>query len=218
MNPRDLNLQNVAPTVMVPRFEPLAAIRPDSHRYLAAENGFYLEVARPWLHGVFQISESPLRLPYGKVEPRFDLSIGSKLLKSGLSAFILAARRAAPDEYAAWLLFSPATRDICSYYEPDVISKGRAHIDYERPVATPTSLPVIDCHSHGHFESGFSPTDDEDDLIDDVKIAFVVGSLNCENITISARLVGLGLNICISEWAGALVENHGIANATRISP
>ena len=63
MNALDLALQAACPAVMIPRYEPLALLTSDSHRFLIAGDGMYVEVRRPWLHAVLKVMDSPIPLP-----------------------------------------------------------------------------------------------------------------------------------------------------------
>lgn len=220
MNALDALLHEQVPTVMVPRYEALAPIRPDSHRYLIAEDGLHLEIDRPWLHGVFKIGDSLQAFPYGPVAPRFDLRLRGSALTQRLAQFIAAARAASPDEHAAWLLFRKDRDGALDYYAPAVLRRSAGHIAYVRPDARPDCLPIIDCHSHGCFNAfisppyGFSAQDNRDDLKDDLKIAVVVGNLDQPAVSVIARLVGLGLEINISEWVISLLQNDGVLTTT----
>lgn len=207
MNTLDALLQSVAPMVMVPRYEALTPIQPDSHRFLAGSDGIYLEVDRPWLHGVFPYGASGLAFPYGKVDLVFNLNVHTESLKASLSTFIREARAVSPNECAAWLTYHPDQGEL-GFYKPQVFSAGQAHISYERPNATPISLPAFDCHSHGVLPAFFSKRDNCDDLKDDLKIAIVVGNLDREKISVVARLVGIGLDLDLSEWVASFVHNN----------
>ena len=210
MNQLDTVLQSQVPMVMVPRYEALTAIRPNSHRYLSCSDGIHLEVDRPWISGVFKVSDCVL--PYGQVAPRFALKIHSAHFAAMLGAFIEASRHAFPQEHAAWITFHPEQGDL-RYFMPAILSVGRGHIQYERPEASADCLPLIDFHSHGALPAFFSNTDNNDDLVDDLKIAIVIGNLDRPEPTAVARLVGLGLNVNISEWVNAFVQN-GVTETT----
>lgn len=91
MNKLDQNLQFLCPTVMVPRFEQLQPLDANGHRFLAAGDGLWIEVKRSWLNARMPIASSPLRLPYGMVEPVVDFRFGRGLLPL-LERFTLEAR------------------------------------------------------------------------------------------------------------------------------
>ena len=210
MNSLDTVLQSEVPMVMVPRYEALPPIRPNSHRYLSCADGIYLEVDRPWINGVFKVSDCTL--PYGEVSSRFALNIRSGHFAAILHAFVTAARQTSPQEHAAWATFHPEQGDL-RYFAPEILSVGHGHVQYARPNASPDSLPAIDLHSHGLLPAFFSQTDNNDDLADDLKIAIVIGNLDRPEPTAVARLVGLGLNVNISEWVKAFVQN-GVTETT----
>ena len=207
MNALDGILQSQVPAVMVPRYEPLEPIRPDSHRYLVASDGLYLQVDRPWIHGIFKISDTAFPLPYGQVAPCINLRFRTAQIKSVLATFVAASRNACPIEHAAWVTFHPAAGGELGYFAPEILSQDENTISYVRPDATPDCLPFLDCHSHGRSPAYFSATDNRDDLSDDLKLAFVAGRLDQDEVSVAARIVGLGLNTDISEWIGSLVEN-----------
>lgn len=209
MNAFDTLIQQVCPTVMVPRHEPLALMENDGHRFLMGSDAFYVEVRRPWLHAIIRLGDTPVALPYGQPPLVFDLHIDRHALVGGLRHFIEQARAVAPLEHAAWLMFNPATKGL-DYTEPVILSRSNGHIRYERPEASATSLPAIDAHSHGTFKAFFSQTDQKDDLNDDAKLAFVVGSLDQPYPSIAMRLVGLGFSLDISEFAASLLYDEGI--------
>ena len=50
MDSRDVALQSVMPTVMVPRYSELEELATAGDRILMAANGVWLEVCRAWLY------------------------------------------------------------------------------------------------------------------------------------------------------------------------
>lgn len=213
MHMLDANIQSLAPMIMVPHFEALPAIEPNSHRYLAASDGIYIEVSRPWIHGVFRTG-SVLRLPYGKLNPHCDLKITGDHIKTGLQRFMATAEETPCLECAAWLLYSVDEQALTGYFQPPTVSQTEDSISYRRPIAQPALLPVIDCHSHGSFVAYFSRQDDADDLEDDLKISVVFGNLNRGTVSVAARVVGLGVNVNISDWVCSLVQTACIPTKT----
>lgn len=210
MNQLDLVLQTVCPTVMVGRYEPLALLDSDGHRFLMAEDGVHVEVLRPWLHVISKVSEVAVKMPYGQVPALFKINLHRRALAAGLRRFIGRAAELAPDEHAAWLTFDPDQGAI-GYVEPLVISRGREHIQYRRPDATPSCLPVVDCHSHGTSPAFFSGTDDKDDRTDDAKLAFVVGNLDQPTPSVAMRLSMMGLSIDLSEFVRSILDHSPAA-------
>ena len=106
---------------------------------------------------------------------------------------------------AAWLPYAPQAKTFL-LSKLEYLEQGPGRVQYLRPTSSPDALPVVDCHSHASFPAFFSVTDVQDDKDDDLKIAFVVGSLNEEKPTIAMRLVGLGgVSIDLTEWITELL-------------
>ncbi len=210
LNKLDALLQGVCPCVMVPRYEELALLDHDGHRFLIGSDALHVEVRRPWLHAILTVVDSPVPLPYGNPPQVFSINIQRKALVGCLQHFIRRARDASPQEHAAWLTFEPNDGTL-GYVEPDVISRGHGHIQYHRPEVTASCLPTVDCHSHGLLPAFFSSEDERDDRSDDAKLAFVVGSLADANPTIAMRFVGFGLAVDLSEWVRPLLYADGLS-------
>lgn len=209
MNPLDTALQAACPCEMVPRYEELIPLTEDSHRFLIGGDALYVEVRRPWLHAILKVVDSPIPLPYGTPKPLFAMSLQKRALLGGLQHFISRAREASPVEHAAWLTYDPGQGAV-GYTEPEVISRSEGHIQYHRPDASPSCLPVVDCHSHGVAPAFFSATDERDDSTDDAKLAFVVGDLDKPSPSIKMRFVGFGLSVDLSAWAVSLWNNDNL--------
>jgi PRTRC genetic system protein A len=199
MNPLDASLQAACPCVMVPRHETLPPLEADGHRFLMGGQALFIEIRRPWVHVVHRIVDIPMPLPYGDPEEKLSLAISRPTLTAALSAFIERARQHFPLEHAAWWNFRSEDATL-EYHEPEPLSRGAGHVQYLRPQASASSLPFLDCHSHGIFSAFFSDMDDQDDLVDDLKLAFVVGSLDLEAPSVVMRLVGLGVSLDLSAW------------------
>lgn len=213
MNVLDATLQAACPCVMCPRYEPLALLEDDSHRFLICGDGLHVEVKRPWLHAILKVMDSPIPLPYGQPPKLFSINIHRRALIDGLQHFIRRAREVSPLEHAAWLTFDPSQMAV-GYVEPAVISRSGAHISYHRPDASLVCLPVVDCHSHGILDAFFSDEDEKDDRTDDAKLAFVVGNLDKPNVSVAMRFVGFGLSLDISNWIRGLMYADSIPNET----
>lgn len=205
MNTLDCVLQAACPCVMVPRYEPLSLLADDKHRFLAAGDGLYVEVRRPWIHAILKIIGSPISLPYGQPPSLFSINLHRRSLVSGLRHFIHRAREMSPIEHAAWLIYD-SIQGAMGYIEPEVVSQGTAHIQYLRPDVTATSLPVVDCHSHGTLAADFSSVDEIDDKTDDAKLAFVVGNLDLAIPSVAMRFTGFGLAIDLSDWVSSILH------------
>lgn len=201
MNALDKNLQSLFPTVMVPRFEPLAQMTANGQRLLAAKDGLWLEVRRSWLHLRLPLSSSPIPLPYGTLEATVQFAFGQELLPL-IRRFEREARAAFPLEHAAWLVWDAASERL-DYESVRITSQGRGYVRYERPGERPGRLPCVDLHSHGAFPAGFSATDDTDD--DDTKLAIVFGNCDLIRPSVAARLCVQGTHHDFSEWVNALL-------------
>jgi len=204
MNPLDLTLQTACPCVMVPRYESLALLDDDSHRFLAAGDGLYVEVRRPWIHAIIKVMDSPIPLPYGQPPALFSINLHRRALVDSLQCFIRQARESSPMEHAAWLTVDPL-QSTMGYVEPAVISRGAGHVIYHRPDASASCLPIVDCHSHGADHAYFSGVDEDDDRTDDAKLAFVAGNLNQPIPSVVMRFVGFGLSVDLTEWVASLL-------------
>lgn len=211
MSALDKALQAACPCVMVPRYDDLALLSDDSHRFLIGGSALHVEVRRPWLHAILKVVDVPVPLPYGTPPSLFAIHLHQRALVGGLQHFIRRAREASPIEHAAWLTFDP-TQGAVGYVEPEVISRSEGHIQYHRPDATPTCLPVVDCHSHGTAPAFFSATDERDDSTDDAKLAFVVGDLDKAVPSIKMRFVGFGLSVDLSAWCESICHNIDSSN------
>jgi PRTRC genetic system protein A len=66
------------------------------------------------------------------------------------------------------------------------------HVKTILPILAEGEHMVLDIHSHGRFPAGFSPVDDKDDRGEN-KVAFVVGNLDKETVTMDSRLCLEGL-------------------------
>lgn len=204
LNPLDATLQAACPALMYPRYGGFVVLdeNADTHRFLICGDGIYVEIRRKWLHAILKVSDVSIPLPYGTPTMFLNIYLDRTALAMGLRHFIRRAQEASPIEHAAWLTFDPDTKAV-GYVEPEVISRGGAHIQYHRPEVRANNLPVVDCHSHGRFAAGFSDTDEADD-VDDAKLAFVVGNLDTPVPSIAARFVGFGFSQDLSDWARRL--------------
>lgn len=189
-DPRDAFLQAHTPTVMVPRFGALDPLAASGHRFLAAADGLWLELRRPWLYVREHVAYAGVAMPYGNVERVAMYAFGAPALQSVIDAFKLDALRATPNETAGCGVWIEADQRL--EYRPLVLidaSPGR--VEYHRPTLADGEHLAVDLHSHGELGAYFSATDDEDDA-GEVKLAVVLGNLDDE-ITMALRLCVLGL-------------------------
>lgn len=190
-DPRDAVLQRHSPLVPVGRhgrFEPLAA---NGHRYLAASNGLWLEVRRPWLYLRQLVAESAIDLPYGDIDIALRYEWERWQLEALVRRFTADAELAMPNECAAWGIWS-ATSGRLDYLPLDPIEATPGRVTFERPPLSPHEHLAVDLHSHGRSAAGFSATDDADDR-GEVKLAIVVGELHAREPSLAARVCALGL-------------------------
>ncbi len=196
MNRLDQVLQSHFPTVLVPRYEPLAALQETGDRFLLGARALKLEISRPWLHAVVALSAGDWErdLPYGDApEDEFTLRCG--VIPRGLiEAFEARAAASCPNEVGAWIVWSETTREF-SMIELPTISHGPSHLNYDRPTLESNSWLIADLHSHGRGQAFFSSTDDRDDA-GAVKLAMVAG--RCDGAVqwcMRAELLGVRVRI-----------------------
>jgi len=186
LSPRDAILLAATPTLMAPRFGRLDELAVGGRRYVAARDGWYLEARSPVVSACVRLAQAPRPLPYGTVEPYVHLA-GGLLPRELLFEFLAEACAAAPQEWAAGVVYSPANHR----YERvglEVVSASDGHITYRMPDDDSDRL-VLDIHSHGHGPAFFSRVDDASDL-HGVYIASVLGHCTCpEAVQCVSRLV-----------------------------
>lgn len=197
---RDAIILAHTPVLAVPRFGELAALEKAGHRYLVDEEGLWIEVRRPWLHVRAPIASrfataygGGHALPFGRLERLMQYAFTDEDLNRIQTLFLHDARRAMPDEFAAWAIFDERTRRL--EYRPliaDLATEGGLQ-GIRRPRLEDHEHLAIDLHSHGRLDAFFSSTDDADDA-GEVKLAVVVGKLDREPRW-DTRLCLLGLFI-----------------------
>lgn len=200
-DPRDAILQAHTPAIIVPRFGELAPLEKSGHRYLVASDGLWLEVRRPWIHAraLIAMPHADHVPPFGEVSPdSFDgrdyeavYAFGREDLDRIQTLFLHDARRACPDEFAAWAIWNDRERRL-EYLALFAAETSPVRLDgLVRPRLEDHEHLALDLHSHGRGAADFSSTDDEDDR-GEVKLAVVVGNLD-ETPTWCTRLCLLGL-------------------------
>lgn len=192
LDSRDRILQAHAPVVMVPRFTTLALPDRPGHRYLAAHDGLWLEVLRPWLHARVLVAPAEIPLPYGRVEQRITYAFSRRDLEEIEHRFLHDAARAFPNECAAWGVYDERTGKL-EYWPLIATAATPGSVDLERPRLLDHLHLAIDIHSHGAIGACFSGTDDEDDA-GEVKFSVVIGNIDQE-LTFARRLCLLGMFI-----------------------
>lgn len=191
MDSRDVALQSVMPTVMVPRYSELKELATAGDRILMAANGVWLEVCRAWLYArVLVAKPSIIPVPYGQVSEVMRFGFG-KLPKAMVAQFIEQARARCPNECAAWVVWNQRTNEwrLMMLEETSV---GPGHVNVNLPTLEEDEHMVMDLHSHGLTEAFFSRTDNKDDR-GATKIAGVIGNLDKPEATASFRLCANGV-------------------------
>ncbi|WP_247538466.1 PRTRC system protein A [Ralstonia pseudosolanacearum] len=204
----DAKLWDSAPTVAVPKFAALKELEEVGHRFLATAEGLFVEVRRPWLHviqPVAPLNGQTVRPPYGTVEPKVKLAFGRLGATFPMvRAFIEAARQAAPNEHAAWVIWDSRTGDL-AYRELQITDTTPDAISYDRPKLEDHESLVVDMHSHGSLAAFFSEQDNLDDA-GEVKISCVVGNLvDGKTPSIQFRLCVLGMFLPLKVPAAAVL-------------
>lgn len=193
MNPIDLALQSVTPTVMVPKFGTFEPLLRAGHRFLVAADGLWLEVRRPWVYFRRRLAaQTEVAMPYGALQEDFSLSFGT-VPRNLVLSFADYARTRCPLECAAWVVWNEHTKefDLRTLAETSV---GNEHVDVVRPKLDDGEHLVVDLHSHGRLPAFFSSEDDNDDK-GEVKISGVVGNCDQDQLTVKFRFCANGLFI-----------------------
>ncbi len=195
MDIRDQIILQHAPVIACPKYSnDLPPMTANSHRFIATQDGLWIEVHRPWLHLLWPLAVSEIPLPYGTLERTITWPWNRAQLVEQIKRFIAHARDALPNEAAAWVMWSSAAPDHLIHLplEPETATPGS--IRYRTLLKAPSESLVIDLHSHGEAPAFWSSTDDEDDT-GEVKIAIVVGEVNDNKPAVRIRLCALGLFI-----------------------
>lgn len=193
MDIRDKIIIDNAPVIAEPRYGERWPMPTNSHRFMAAEDGLWVEVHRTWLYLLHQVAVTEIPLPYGAIEPARTFIFSRESMLAIITMFISDAREELPNEAAAWAVWD--TRDGRLHYrplEPDHTSPGG--ITFKRPVLDTHESLAIDLHSHGDMDAFWSATDDADDT-GEVKLSVVVGEVTDSKPSILIRLCALGLFI-----------------------
>jgi PRTRC genetic system protein A len=202
MNNLDAVLQTACPTLMVPKFGEFEPMIKSGHRFHAAADGLWLEVKRPWLHLLWPIAQQNLcAMPYGTLEKKIQFAFG-RIPSELMQIFVADSTAALPNEFGAWLIWDDIEK-ILKYRPLKAIETGPGHLKVERPDLDEHESLAVDLHSHGHYDAGFSPTDNRDDH-GEVKLSGVVGKLGTAEPTIVFRLCAAGKYINIEVGNGEI--------------
>lgn len=193
----DAVLQAATPTVMVPRFMPFEPMTKSGHRFLAAHDGLWLEIKRPWLHAVLPVAlQQQVAMPYGWVKRNVTIQCGQ--IPTRITDSFTRDAAITPDiEIAGGGIWNEAT--LSWRYERFEATEADAnHIRYQRPILAENEHLILDMHSHGRSSAFFSSTDDKDDK-GEVKMAMVFGhDSDTGEIEMRLRLCILGMYMPIN--------------------
>lgn len=190
LDKRDIALQTLTPSVMVPKFSEFQKLEQAGARFCLASNGLWMEVKRAWLDLCVPLAlQDQVLMPYGQLKQSMQFNFG-KLPSSFLSRFLEEATAALPNEHAAWFIWSEDTGEM-RYETLEAESASAGAITYRCPVLEEGEHLIADIHSHGHLHAFFSEEDDLDDR-SEVKIAIVVGNVGTETPTMQMRLCANG--------------------------
>ncbi len=190
MDKRDIALQTLTPSVMVPKFSELEQLEQSGHRFCIASDGLWMQVKRPWLELCVPLAQQHIvSMPYGKLEENMQFNFGI-LPKAFLQKFLQEARNHLPNECAAWFIWDENTAEM--RFEMLVADNATSgSITYQCPVLEDGEHLIADIHSHGEGHAFFSFQDNDDDRTE-VKIAIVVGNVDTDTPTMRMRLCANG--------------------------
>jgi len=204
LNRIDAALQGATPTFMVPRHEPFIPMEKPGHRFLAARDGLWLEARRAWLYLCHPLAYQPfVPMPYGDLTPVIEV----QSIPPGLVAeFLAVAKRAAPAECAAWIVWNSATG--VRRLQHMIATTGTAQtVEFSRPRLDDDEHLLLDIHSHGDASAYFSGKDDLDDM-GEFKLSGVLGRVN-DRVEMAFRLCANGLYIRLGNQRDGLSELFG---------
>lgn len=183
MDPRDMALQALTPTVMVPRFGGFEPLSQPGHRFLVGQNGEWLEVRRAWMYARVQLTQpSPVVKPYGVVTACLEW-LCPPIPLSLFERFAGIARESCPLEAAGWITWNEVSNQF-AFREVGVREASASRIHFDRPRLDESEHLVVDLHSHGASSAFFSGTDDFDDR-GEVKLSIVLG--RCDQRVVTAQ-------------------------------
>lgn len=185
-HPLDQALLSAAPLLPVPLFGEFQPLETNGHRFLVGRNGLFIEAKRPWFRAIWPVAEQvKAAIPYGRIAPRVEFAFGVLPVEL-LRRFVDDARKALPNEAAAWLIFNENSKNLeYRLLENDSATPGS--IQYRAPPLLNGEHLAVDLHSHGGLGAFFSSTDDMDDA-GSFKVAGVIGHVDRDKPSVSFRL------------------------------
>ena len=164
-------------------------------RFIVARSGLMRELTTPWLKVVRRVAAmqptghgEAHSTPYGELQESVRMTCNDPPL-SVWSEFMAHAREQFPNEAAGLVLWNQVSRTWrLALRQATFVSPSR--IDYVEPAQDDDEIAVIDVHSHGRHQAGFSVRDDRDDQ-GGIKIAVVFGRVDTQRPEVAARLICL---------------------------
>ena len=189
----DRFLQAHTPVVMVPRFGDFVPLYENGHRFLAAADGLWIEVRRPWCHIVWPVcQQTGVSMPYGKLDKKVWMAFG-QLPTWAVDRFQVDAKKHWPKEVGAVVTWDERTGDM-EYVACEVIEQGVGSLKQKWPTLEQGVWPVLDLHSHGPIKAFFSKTD-RDDTRSDVVAAAVIGEATAQKPQLVISMFAMGVEI-----------------------
>lgn len=190
MNKKDLMLQQLLPTVMMPLHEPLDRPEAPCDRIVIAANGTFLEVIRKWGYFVRRIGNINYRLPYGNFHNITQLNVPKvpRELFAGFKQYAVANCRREVGASIIWNEFTNAYR----LQQLDAIASSADELVYAHARLDEGEHVIVDCHSHARGKAFFSAIDDADDS-NHVNFALVYGHCDQANQSSAMRLSIYGI-------------------------
>lgn len=192
MDRRDAALAKSFPVVTVPKYGDFEPMAHNGQRLLIAGNGFFLEIRRDWIHAIQRcaVALGAVRYPFGDLAP-FSRIKFSKQIPQLVVSFLSVAQRHLPNEVGGVIVYDRASQRYTLKHCTSIAASS-ASLRYAPPSLSETESIAVDIHSHGTSTAVFSSTDDADDIAG-VKIAMVVGLVDCTAPRLCMRLCLSGL-------------------------
>jgi len=191
LDKRDIALQLSCPVTSAPKFSDLAPLDRSGERIVLASNGSFLEVNRPWVRVITKVGPALIAtVPFGEMKELVQYKAG-KVPRALLEQFIEWSQRESHVEIGGIITWDENTGEYALLRSKSNHATS-GHLAYELPPLAQGVHVIVDCHSHSHNPAFFSDEDDEDD-INALKFAFVVGHCDTNKPTTAARLCVRGV-------------------------